>query len=313
MSGPKSPPDIGEEKARSTSQKDRLTTTERGTGAEQKETSSINTPAPRISSNEIPPNISAFSRIEDQKVSFYFTARESDFSVSSDSQVLGTTGKEIAKVSSKFYKALCMEGSGILNKNNLCLNFANRCFSIKPNGCKDINIPKESDFPTGSARPVMSTSGKVIARVSSKFFMVLCKTGSGILKDGSCVKFEGYRFNILPSGCKGITARRYWMVPFHTLAVNEKEIPYEGVYYIPKTRNLKLPNGEAHDGYWFAHDTGGHFESSNNRIDMYCDKKVWVRWMESNVAETLSPLEMYRVDEATKQKVYAKYHQLLGR
>ncbi|MDD2717236.1 MAG: 3D domain-containing protein [Candidatus Wallbacteria bacterium] len=172
---------------------------------------------------------------------------------------------------------------------------------------------RENEYSGGGSKKLKTASGTVIATVCGKFYSALCMEGSGTLNDGRCVNWDdNYCFKLLPGGCKGITASGNWVVSFHTLAVNRKEMPYGGVYYIPKTRGLKLPNGETHDGYWFAHDTGSAFTSSHNRIDMYSDKKSWVSWMESNLAGSLSPLEAYRVDNSTKDKVYAKYKQLLG-
>ncbi|MDD2716878.1 MAG: SH3 domain-containing protein [Candidatus Wallbacteria bacterium] len=200
-----------------------------------------------VPGGDIPPNLGAFKKIDNQKPTYYCTAREAEFSGGGSKQIMSTSGKVIATVCGKFYKDLCMEGSGILNDN--------RCVSWVAN----------------------------------------------------------YKFQVAPAGCKGITASGKWVVTFHTLAVNKKELPFGGVYYIPKTRGMKMPNGETHDGYWFAHDTGGAFTSAHNRIDMYTDQRKWVNWMESNLVGSLKPLEVWRVDNATKEQVYAKYKQFLGK
>ena len=58
---------------------------------------------------------------------------------------------------------------------------------------------------------------------------------------------------------KGVT--NYNLVPYRTIAVDDKYIKYGTVIYIPKARGTKvvLPSGKTiiHDGYFFAGDTGG--------------------------------------------------------
>ncbi|MDD2717239.1 MAG: SH3 domain-containing protein [Candidatus Wallbacteria bacterium] len=184
---------------------------------------------------------------------------------------------------------------------------------------------REKGFPTSGTlygvsyngsekKDILTPSGSKIATTSGRWFACLCMQGSGIMKDDRCATWAGNkRFNLAPNGCKGITATGYWVVSFHTMAVNKNQMPYKGVYFIPKSRGLKLPNGETHDGFWFAHDTGGAFVNANNRIDLYADMDEWVTWMENNCAQSHSKVEVYRVDNATKDKVYAKYKDFLGK
>lgn len=60
-------------------------------------------------------------------------------------------------------------------------------------------------------------------------------------------------------GCK--------VVPMRTLAVDKNVIPRRTVVFIKETVGLKMPNGEAHDGYWYASDVGGAIKGQ--RIDLY--------------------------------------------
>lgn len=50
-------------------------------------------------------------------------------------------------------------------------------------------------------------------------------------------------------GCK--------VVPMRTLAVDKSIIPRRTVVFIKETVGLKMPDGQAHDGYWYASDIGG--------------------------------------------------------
>jgi 3D (Asp-Asp-Asp) domain-containing protein len=61
------------------------------------------------------------------------------------------------------------------------------------------------------------------------------------------------------------------LVPYRTIAVDPKYIPYGSVIYIPEARGLeiKLSNGLLleHDGYFFAADTGSAIKQ--NHIDVF--------------------------------------------
>ena len=60
-------------------------------------------------------------------------------------------------------------------------------------------------------------------------------------------------------GCK--------VVPMRTLAVDKSIIPRRTVVFIKETVGLKMPNGQPHDGYWYASDVGGAIKGE--RIDLY--------------------------------------------
>ena len=69
----------------------------------------------------------------------------------------------------------------------------------------------------------------------------------------------------------GDGVKNYRLVPFRTIAVDPKTIPYGSVIYVPAAKGvtIKLPNGEkvTHDGYFFAGDTGGAIKQ--NHIDVF--------------------------------------------
>lgn len=60
-------------------------------------------------------------------------------------------------------------------------------------------------------------------------------------------------------GCK--------VVPMRTLAVDKTIIPRRTVVFIKETVGLRMPDGQAHDGYWYASDVGGAIKGQ--RIDLY--------------------------------------------
>ncbi|MFC5269900.1 3D domain-containing protein [Adhaeribacter terreus] len=64
---------------------------------------------------------------------------------------------------------------------------------------------------------------------------------------------------------------RYKLIPFRSVAVDRKVIPYGTVLYIPQFQGqpIALPNGQTltHDGYFFAADRGGLVKK--NQIDLF--------------------------------------------
>jgi 3D (Asp-Asp-Asp) domain-containing protein len=60
-------------------------------------------------------------------------------------------------------------------------------------------------------------------------------------------------------GCKVVAMR--------TVAVDKNLIPRHSVLFIKETVGLKMPDGSAHDGYWYASDAGSAIKGP--RIDLY--------------------------------------------
>ncbi|MCY1647123.1 3D domain-containing protein [Caulobacter sp. SL161] len=62
------------------------------------------------------------------------------------------------------------------------------------------------------------------------------------------------------AGAKGIRAFDSLgcrVAAMRTVAVDPKVIPRRTVIFIKETVGLPMPNGEKHDGYWYASDIGG--------------------------------------------------------
>jgi len=57
------------------------------------------------------------------------------------------------------------------------------------------------------------------------------------------------------------------VVAMRTAAVDKNLIPKGSVLFIKETVGLKMPDGSAHDGYWYASDTGGAIKGQ--RIDLF--------------------------------------------
>jgi 3D (Asp-Asp-Asp) domain-containing protein len=93
----------------------------------------------------------------------------------------------------------------------------------------------------------------------------------------------------------------YKLIPFRTIAVDKKVIPYGTVIFIPKVKGLMilLPNGQKviHDGYFFAGDTGGAIKETH--IDVFtgvCEENPFSDVIKSNAAKTF---EAYIITDST--------------
>ena len=72
------------------------------------------------------------------------------------------------------------------------------------------------------------------------------------------------------AGAKGIRALDSLgckVVAMRTLAVDSTVIPRRTVVFIKETVGLPMPNGEKHDGYWYASDIGGAIKG--NKLDLF--------------------------------------------
>ncbi len=69
----------------------------------------------------------------------------------------------------------------------------------------------------------------------------------------------------------GEGVRGYHLVPYRTVAVDPKLIPYGSVLYVPAARGTAIAINDSttieHDGYFFAGDTGGAIKG--NHIDVF--------------------------------------------
>jgi 3D (Asp-Asp-Asp) domain-containing protein len=72
------------------------------------------------------------------------------------------------------------------------------------------------------------------------------------------------------AGAKGIRALDSLgckVVAMRTLAVDKTVIPRRTVVFIKETVGLPMPNGQVHDGYWYASDIGGAIKGQ--RLDLF--------------------------------------------
>lgn len=127
---------------------------------------------------------------------------------------------------------------------------------------------------------IRTPEGSVIATVCKRFERTLLMEGSAILKDrgqgeravnyGGKIKGE-HRYYFL-NRCKyGEGVRRnLCLLPYHTIAADNKVHKVNEVIYVPAARGILLPDGTRHEGYFIVRDTGGAFNGiGSQRVDMF--------------------------------------------
>ena len=68
-------------------------------------------------------------------------------------------------------------------------------------------------------------------------------------------------------GATGLDSLGCRPVPLRTVAIDPRVVPRRTRLFIRETVGLRLPDGGAHDGFWYASDTGGAIKG--NKIDLY--------------------------------------------
>jgi 3D (Asp-Asp-Asp) domain-containing protein len=114
-----------------------------------------------------------------------------------------------------------------------------------------------------SAAPVQSADpiGDILQTVRG----VVDETVQAVEGVGAQVKASLYHV-----GARGIGGRDSLgcrLAPMRTVAVDPKVFPRHSVLFIKETVGLRMPDGSAHDGYWYASDIGGAIKGA--RIDLF--------------------------------------------
>jgi len=90
---------------------------------------------------------------------------------------------------------------------------------------------------------------------------------SGALPGSGVFNVKATLYHAGAKGVGGLDSLGCRVVPMRTLAVDKNIIPRRTVVFIKETVGIKMPDGQAHDGYWYASDIGGAIKGQ--RIDLY--------------------------------------------
>ncbi len=137
-----------------------------------------------------------------------------------------------------------------------------------------------TDYNGSERSQILATDGSVIATVCTRFYRVLLMEGSAVLSNhfsgDVAVNVAGTvngirRFHILDRCTYGEGVKRdLCLLPYHTLATDNKVHAIGDIIFVPKAVGLLLPDGTKHEGYFIVRDTGGAFEGVGaQRVDMF--------------------------------------------
>jgi len=90
---------------------------------------------------------------------------------------------------------------------------------------------------------------------------------SGALPGSAVFNVKATLYHAGAKGVGSLDSLGCRVVPMRTLAVDKNIIPRRTVVFIKETVGLKMPDGQTHDGYWYASDIGGAIKGQ--RIDLY--------------------------------------------
>lgn len=162
--------------------------------------------------------------------------------------------------------------------------------------------------------PLRDLMGNEIARVSEKFKRKIDLEGSGKLVDGRVVNHAGradddIRYLVADKAPYGLGTGNYKLIPYHTIAVDPSSILLGSTLFIPQAYGLRLPNGEIHDGFFFAHDIGGSIKG--DRIDLFVgfEDDVKNAFTRHGWFTNLEPVEVYTVRHPVATAAHRSYRE----
>ena len=154
-------------------------------------------------------------------------------------------------------------------------------------------IAYESEYANESYDTAIYTrAGYYIGSYPSAFVFELKLEGSGILRDGRVLNYDGdcnygmgtcFKTLALSEHPLGAGVQSRPLVPFRSIAVDPRFIPIGATVYVPELVGVLLPDGTRHDGCLRADDMGGaikehkldFFVESYNNFKFIADNLWW--------------------------------------
>ena len=161
---------------------------------------------------------------------------------------------------------------------------------------------------------LLTVNNDLIERVTPSFKRQLDIEGSARLRDGRIVNFHNkidgnWRYMVASNAPFGLGIDGYKLVPYRTLAVDPHVIRTGTVLYLPVLNGVRLPSGEIHDGFMFAHDEGQGI--TGKRVDVFVgyESDVDNTLTRSGRIEDMRSVDLYEVDAETANQLNQKYRE----
>ena len=125
---------------------------------------------------------------------------------------------------------------------------------------------------------IYTRRGYYIGRFPSAFVYELKLEGSGILRDGRVLNYDGdcnygmgtcFKTLDLDEHPLGAGVQNRPLEPFRSIAVDPRFIPIGATVYVPELVGIELPDGSRHDGCLRADDMGGAIKQQ--KIDFFVE------------------------------------------
>ena len=118
-----------------------------------------------------------------------------------------------------------------------------------------------------AALPLILLGSNAQAAPSDPVGDLIMSVVTGALPSGPGWNLKATLYHAGAKGVGALDALGCKVVAMRTVAVDKTLIPRHSVLFIKETVGLKMPDGSAHDGYWYASDVGGAIKGQ--RIDLF--------------------------------------------
>jgi 3D (Asp-Asp-Asp) domain-containing protein len=152
-------------------------------------------------------------------------------------------------------------------------------------------IAYESEYANESYDTAIYTrAGYYIGSFPSAFVFELKLEGSGILRDGRVLNYDGecnygmgtcFKTLALEQHPLGAGVQGRPLEPFRSIAVDPRFIPIGATVYVPELVGVLLPDGTRHDGCLRADDMGGAIKE--HKIDFFVESYFNFKFIADNL------------------------------
>jgi 3D (Asp-Asp-Asp) domain-containing protein len=122
-------------------------------------------------------------------------------------------------------------------------------------------------FLAPSAQAASSDPAAELMASTDKVGDLIMSVITGALPSGPGWNLKATLYHAGAKGVGALDSLGCKVVAMRTVAVDRRLIAPRSVLFIKETVGLKMPDGSAHDGYWYASDVGGAIKGQ--RIDLY--------------------------------------------
>jgi 3D (Asp-Asp-Asp) domain-containing protein len=231
------------------------------------------------------------------------------------------TGKEVGMYKGSFLSLLvlfCVSTfcgvHAVHGQNSERLEKFKRLGEFEPTFYRILDENSEEWDGEERTEPVLTPEGEIISYVEPSFKYHLDIEGSAKLFDGRVINIRAMvngeqRYSVVKNAPYGLGEKDRRLIPYHTIAVDPQVIPLGTIVYIPDVDGIRLPTGEVHNGYFFAHDTGSAIKG--DRIDIFVgfENDVDNTLTRTSRVDSFRSLNVYQVDDDTAQRVAEQFDQ----